>query len=169
MKNLNQFASDQATNLFDLAYERGVYIPDSFIPMPDTFIEGHLDNYKEPILRKIEEAVIEEVESNPDYYIEEGDYVYQPELMDSCTYPFENTFEELWLQTFPPDNGYNVFLMVELAKVHEIITTILEYDLQWEIGLNLWEKFKYSTHNNAHKSMYESIESFLQSLNPTKQ
>jgi len=59
-------------------------------------------------------------------------------------------------------NGYNIFLMIELARAYNIIDPKLEYDTTWEIGEKLYSQFEASTHNDENLGEYECIENFLQ-------
>ncbi len=58
-------------------------------------------------------------------------------------------------------NGYEIFLMVELARIKGIIPKELEYDLTWEKGIELYNEFYASTFNDESKGEHECIEAFL--------
>ncbi len=59
--------------------------------------------------------------------------------------------------------GYQVFLMVELARIANIIPKELEYDTTWERAEILWFEFFYSPFNKSTEPEYECIEAFLKS------
>jgi hypothetical protein len=66
------------------------------------------------------------------------------------------------------NNGYQVFLMIQLAIVKGVIEKELEYDSQWEQGLMLCEKFVKSAFNTDKEPEYECMVKFLESeLNQT--
>lgn len=58
-------------------------------------------------------------------------------------------------------NGYNIFLMVELARIAGIIPKDLEYDLTWEKGEELFDNFRLGEFNDPNKPEYNCIEEFL--------
>jgi hypothetical protein len=60
------------------------------------------------------------------------------------------------------ENQYNIFLMIELAKVNSIISPDLEYDLQWARGQSLYVEFKNSSYNLFDAPEYDCINNFLQ-------
>ena len=64
-------------------------------------------------------------------------------------------------------NGYGIFLMIELARVNNIIDKELEYDLTWEKGEQLYQEFLDSAHNENNVGEYECLKNFLQSDVPT--
>ena len=57
--------------------------------------------------------------------------------------------------------GYSIYLMIELAKFHGVISKELEYDLAWDKGIELSNDFRGSKFNDSNKSEYECIEEFL--------
>lgn len=58
-------------------------------------------------------------------------------------------------------NGYQIFLMIELARIANIIRVDLEYDETWKQGIELNNEFESSTFNDTYKPRYECIEAFL--------
>lgn len=58
-------------------------------------------------------------------------------------------------------SGYEIYLMIELAKCHRFITHELEYDIAWESGKQLYAEFTKSEFNVDSKSEYDCIEDFL--------
>lgn len=57
--------------------------------------------------------------------------------------------------------GYNIYLMIELAKCHGLIVHELEYDTAWAEGQVLYSKFEKSEFNVDTESEYDCINSFL--------
>ncbi len=57
--------------------------------------------------------------------------------------------------------GYNIYLMIELAKCHGLIVHELEYDTAWAEGQTLYSKFKKSEFDVDTESEYDCIEKFL--------
>lgn len=57
--------------------------------------------------------------------------------------------------------GYQIFLMIELAKVHNVLDSEREYDTQWEHGNSLIKEFNDSEFNNPEEPEYECMEKFL--------
>lgn len=60
-------------------------------------------------------------------------------------------------------NGYNIFLMVEFARLHGIIDPQLEYDLTWEQGQKLYAEFEQSAFNVPSLDLGECFMQFIQS------
>lgn len=58
-------------------------------------------------------------------------------------------------------NPYLIFLMIELARVNDVIAKDLEYDMTWEKGEDLFAEFKDSKFNDPNEGVYELIEQFL--------
>jgi hypothetical protein len=58
-------------------------------------------------------------------------------------------------------NGYNIYLMIELAKCKEMMPNNLEYDLAWSRGIELHNEFSQSKYNDEFKPEYECILEFL--------
>ena len=58
-------------------------------------------------------------------------------------------------------DGYEIYLMIELAKCHGLITHELEYDLAWNEGCGLYVEFTKSEFNVDENSEYDCIENFL--------
>lgn len=66
--------------------------------------------------------------------------------------------------------AYNIFLMVELARVNKLIDPDLEYDKTWCEGINLYNEFEKSEFNTDN-GLYECIEEFISDYiekNPSK-
>ena len=57
--------------------------------------------------------------------------------------------------------GYQIFLMVELARLVGLIEQQLEYDTSWEMGEKLYSEFEKSKYNDSFEPEYECIENFL--------
>ncbi len=66
------------------------------------------------------------------------------------------------------EKAYHVFLMIELAKVHDIIPKELEYDEQWAKGQQLFDSFRGSQYDDENLPEYECIEAFLEA-EPTQE
>jgi len=58
--------------------------------------------------------------------------------------------------------AYSIFLMIELAKCHDVIPKDLEYDSQWAKGQELYAAFEGSQYDDSEIGEYEAIESFLE-------
>ena len=58
-------------------------------------------------------------------------------------------------------NGYEIYLMIELAKCHGLIIHELEYDRAWDEGKQLYVEFTKSEFNVDTMSEYDCIEKFL--------
>jgi len=58
-------------------------------------------------------------------------------------------------------NGYNIYLMIELAKCHGIIPTEQEYDTTWKQGEELYYEFQGSRFDVDNEPEYECINEFL--------
>lgn len=59
-------------------------------------------------------------------------------------------------------SGYQIFLMIELARIAGIIDVQAEYDVTWEQGEALCKEFENSEFNNSNVPEYEAIETFLE-------
>jgi hypothetical protein len=59
------------------------------------------------------------------------------------------------------DNGYHVFLLIQLAQLKGVIEKELEYDTVWEHGQKLYERFEKSAFNDLEQPEYECIVKFL--------
>lgn len=57
--------------------------------------------------------------------------------------------------------GYSIFLMLELARLHGVISNDLEYDLMWDEAKKLFTAFEASKFDNSDKSLYDCITEFL--------
>ena len=64
-------------------------------------------------------------------------------------------------------NGYEIYLMVQLAQCNGIIKEELEYDTAWEEGTELLVEFQASKFDDENKPQYECIVEFLEDKNPT--
>lgn len=65
-------------------------------------------------------------------------------------------------------NGYNIFVLIELAKSLGIFSNETEYDVIWEQGSKLYDEFKLSSFDNDSKSEYDCMTDFL-ILNESKE
>lgn len=61
------------------------------------------------------------------------------------------------------DNGYHVFLLIQLAQLKGVIKKELKYDTVWVQGQKLYEKFEKSAFNDLEQPEYECIVKFLDS------
>ena len=61
------------------------------------------------------------------------------------------------------ENGYSIFLMLELARLKKIVDDELEYDLMWAEGLKLYGEFVTSKFNVDNNPLYECMIEFLNS------
>lgn len=57
--------------------------------------------------------------------------------------------------------AYNIFLMIELAKVVKVINSELPYDETFDLGVALYSEFENSKYNDENIPEYECILSFL--------
>jgi len=57
--------------------------------------------------------------------------------------------------------GYQIYLMVELAKLNGVIENGIEYDTQWEKAEELFKKFNESKFNDEYQPEIECMEAFL--------
>lgn len=57
--------------------------------------------------------------------------------------------------------AYPVFLLIELARIANVIDSELEYDETWRIGCDLFDKFSNSEFNKPNEPQYECIEKFI--------
>lgn len=58
-------------------------------------------------------------------------------------------------------NAYQIYLMIELAKLANVLPIDLEYDLMWGKGGELYSEFQSSEYDNDSKSEYDCIVEFL--------
>lgn len=61
--------------------------------------------------------------------------------------------------------GYQVFVMIELAKVYNVLDSQQEYDSQWEMGERLFVEFDTSEFNDPKQPEYDCMEKFLIKVN----
>jgi hypothetical protein len=61
-------------------------------------------------------------------------------------------------------DGYCIFVMIQLAIAHKVISSELEYDLMWAEGLRLYEEFFQSVYNDENKSEIDCINEYLNVL-----
>tara|TARA_R110000868_G_scaffold407831_1_gene689652 strand:- start:493 stop:693 length:201 start_codon:yes stop_codon:yes gene_type:complete len=61
-------------------------------------------------------------------------------------------------------DGYNVFLAVELARLHNLILADLEYDATWEQATSLYKDFLESPFNVDTASEYDCIYDYFKDL-----
>jgi hypothetical protein len=59
-------------------------------------------------------------------------------------------------------NGYNIFLMIELARCKNLIPIDLEYDTVWAMGSQLYSEFQGSKFDLDTEPEYECILNFLE-------
>lgn len=57
--------------------------------------------------------------------------------------------------------GYQIFIMVELARIAGLIEKELEYDTTWETAEKLYSEFQNSEYDDSNEPEYECIEKFL--------
>ena len=62
-------------------------------------------------------------------------------------------------------SGYQIFLMVELARIAGIIEKDLEYDTTWETACRLYSEFLGGKYDIDTEPEYECIEEFLKNYN----
>jgi hypothetical protein len=60
-------------------------------------------------------------------------------------------------------DGYQIFLLIQLAQLIGIIPQELEYDLIWDKGTILYDEFQSSSFNDICEPEYECIYKFLES------
>lgn len=60
--------------------------------------------------------------------------------------------------------SYNICLLIQLANKINIIPKEIEYDLQWDAGVKLHQKFVNSNFNDKTQPSYECIMKFLKNL-----
>ena len=58
-------------------------------------------------------------------------------------------------------DGYCIFVMIQLAIAHKVISSELEYDLMWAEGIKLYESFFQSIYNDENKSEIDCMNDFL--------
>lgn len=63
-------------------------------------------------------------------------------------------------------NDYNVFLLIELAREHGVIDRMLESDLMWEQGFELYKEFETQGFNDMSKDLSECLWIFLSTKDP---
>jgi hypothetical protein len=59
-------------------------------------------------------------------------------------------------------NGYGIFVMIELARLHGLIEEELELDLTYEKGLKLYNAFLETEYSTDNESEHDGIEAFIQ-------
>jgi len=59
-------------------------------------------------------------------------------------------------------NGYGIFVMIELARLHGLIEEELELDLTYEKGLKLYNAFLETEYSTDSESEHDGIEAFIQ-------
>jgi hypothetical protein len=59
-------------------------------------------------------------------------------------------------------NGYGIFVMIELARLHGLIEEELELDLNYEKGLKLYNAFLETEYSTDNESEHDGIEAFIQ-------
>lgn len=57
--------------------------------------------------------------------------------------------------------AYPVFLLIELARIANVIDSELEYDETWRMGCALYDDFVISEFNKPNEPLYECIEKFV--------
>ena len=57
--------------------------------------------------------------------------------------------------------GYQIYLMLELAKLHNIIDEDESYDLAWDDATNLYKGFQKSSFDIDTEPEYECIEKYI--------
>jgi hypothetical protein len=63
--------------------------------------------------------------------------------------------------------GYQIYLMLELAKVHNIIDEDESYDLAWDDATNLYKGFQKSSFDIDTEPEYECIEKYIKTRQNT--
>ena len=63
-------------------------------------------------------------------------------------------------------NGYQIFLIIELARLAGIIPKNLEYDVTWAKGIDIYHEFKKSKFNNSNEGLYECMKEFVEDKKP---
>ncbi len=58
-------------------------------------------------------------------------------------------------------DGYRIFLTIELARLKGLIPLDLEYDLMYEQGEGLFDEFQKSKFDNDRRGLYDCLEQFL--------
>jgi len=61
-------------------------------------------------------------------------------------------------------DGYPIFVMIELARIWELIDPDLEYDSTWDEGIRLYKEFFDSSYNDELKPEYDCMEDFLRDM-----
>jgi hypothetical protein len=63
-------------------------------------------------------------------------------------------------------NGYNVYLMIQLAHEVGVLARDLEYDILWSAGEQLYKEFEDSSYFEDDFPEYECILNFLSTKQP---
>jgi len=61
--------------------------------------------------------------------------------------------------------GYQIFVMIELARIAGVIENGIEYDTTWDLGDALCKEFQGSEFDDDKEPEYECMEKFLSSYN----
>ena len=64
-------------------------------------------------------------------------------------------------------SDYSIYLMIELAKVTNVLPKEMEYDLAWNRGHELYDRFTKSDWDDDNISEYQCILNFLEKDEPT--
>ena len=64
------------------------------------------------------------------------------------------------------ENAYNIFLLIELAREHGVIDPMLESDLMWEQGCELYKEFETKGFDDNSKDLSECLWIFLSTKDP---
>jgi hypothetical protein len=64
------------------------------------------------------------------------------------------------------EKAYNIFLLIELAREHGVIDRMLESDLMWEQGCELYKEFETQGFNDMSKDLSECLWIFLSTKDP---
>ena len=63
--------------------------------------------------------------------------------------------------------NYSIYLMIELAKAANVLPKEMEYDLAWNRGHELYDRFTKSDWDDKDISEYQCILNFLEKDEPT--
>lgn len=63
--------------------------------------------------------------------------------------------------------NYNIYLMIELAKAANVLPIEMEYDLAWNRGHELYDRFTKSDWDDKDISEYQCILNFLENNEPS--
>lgn len=61
--------------------------------------------------------------------------------------------------------GYQIFVMIELARIAGVIENGIEYDTTWNLGEKLFSEFQGSEFDDDKEPEYECMEKFLSAYN----